>query len=90
MSAPNLDAMDSGDLMSFWHKHQQGRQWKQLFPDRMESISCVKCTVSLLANYASNKATAMSCRERGDIYHATQYEAIAEKIYKELPEFAKW
>jgi hypothetical protein len=43
-----------------------------------------------LAHYASNKATAMECRLRGDIQAAGIYEAICERIYTALPEDLRW
>ena len=43
-----------------------------------------------LRNYCSNKATAMECRERGWIATAIQYEDICERLYNELPGWARW
>jgi len=40
--------------------------------------------------YAWNKITAIVCRSEGKIDAALMYESICERIYKELPEFAKW
>jgi hypothetical protein len=43
-----------------------------------------------LHNYAANRATAMICRERGEITTALQYESICDRIYDSLPDFAKF
>ena len=43
-----------------------------------------------LANYASNKGTALACRARGDIPAAQVYEGICERIYAKLPAYARW
>ncbi len=43
-----------------------------------------------LAGYASNKATAMRCRERGDIQAALVYEKICELIHEKLPADLVW
>lgn len=85
----NLDDTfhDSDQLMAFWAKHQSGRQYRDIFPDGGKGT---KRAVADLANYASNLATARQCRARGDINTAKSYEAICEKIYRALPQFAKW
>ena len=43
-----------------------------------------------LAHYASNKATAMGCRLRGDIGAALIYENICDGIYNRLPKDLRW
>ena len=43
-----------------------------------------------LLNYASNKATAIGCRSRGEIGWALMYEGICDDIYKRLPDWARW
>ena len=40
--------------------------------------------VTLISHYAWNKSTAISCRLGGDIPTALSYEAICDKIYKQL------
>ncbi len=87
MGAPNLDGMWSDDLMQFWLKHQAGRRYRELFPQGGRNT---KRAAADLANYASNKATAMGCRGRGDINNALQYENICDRIYSNLPAFARW
>ena len=84
---PNLDALDSSELMSFWMKHRRGRGYKILFP--VGGPGSMIATGSL-ANYASNIATAKNLRTAGDIAAAVIYETIADRIYSKLPEWAKW
>jgi glycine cleavage system protein P-like pyridoxal-binding family len=86
-NVPNLDAEEGDALMAFWARHQRGRHAKVLFPEGGRGT--VSATAAL-ANYASNKATAISCRERGDILAAQLYEGIADRIYASLPDFARW
>lgn len=86
-AAPNLDAMTSDDLMTFWAKHQRGRRYLDLF---CEGGRGTKIATADLANYASNKSIAMQCRVRGDIPSALMYEDIADRIYNNLSAFARW
>ena len=86
---PNLDAMTERELRSFWHATYVGG-WavaRFLFPDRPKNyVSATRA----LGNYASNKGTAMACRLRGAIQEATVYEGIADRIYDDLPDYARW
>jgi hypothetical protein len=84
---PNFDAMEPDELMEFWSAHNAGRGRKALFPDG--GLGTMRATADL-ANYASNKATAMRCRLKGDIETAQMYERICETIYNGLPEWARW
>lgn len=88
----NLDGENSEDLMQFWAWGGASgttlyRAARAIFPDRPRGY--VSATGSL-RGYASNKATAMSCRSRGDIRAAQVYEAICEAIFEDLPQWAKW
>lgn len=85
-TVPNLDAMTADELMTFWVEHQRGRGRARL---GLHGRGSVNATADL-ANYASNKATAISCRLRGDITAATVYETIADNIYERLPISARW
>ena len=58
-----------------------------LFPDGGKGTQLATAS---LANYASNKATAVRLRLQGDITMAVMYEDIADKIYRGLPDWAKW
>jgi hypothetical protein len=86
---PNLDGMFPDDLHAFWNQYRRATK-----SQRLELFGRTgKGTVTAardLANYASNKATAMQCRARGDIRGAQMYEAICERIYSGLPDFARW
>ncbi len=82
---PNLDAMDHDELMEFWMKHQRGRRRKDLGLSGPGSVN----TTGDLACYAVNKATAITCRLRGDINAAVIYEGIADRIYSRLPDSAR-
>lgn len=84
---PNLDCESHADLMAFWAKHQNGRNARELFPNGGKGS---RLATANLANYASNKATAMHCRINGDINSALMYESICDRIYAKLPESAKW
>lgn len=85
----NLDSMESSELMEFWNVHRFAR-----YADRMSIFGCAgdgtKIAAKAAANYASNKATAIQCRARGDIQAALIYEGICDKIYATLPDFARW
>lgn len=89
--APNLDhATESEDtLMTYWHviHCHPVRTARRLFPARLRGY--VSATHALGA-YASNKSAAIACRRRGDIKAAGVYETICDRIYSELPSFARW
>ena len=84
---PNLDCMEDDDLMGFWLRHQRGRKARDIFPNGGKGT---RTATGDLAAYAVNKATAMSCRIRGDIRAALIYEKICEDIYDGLPDSARW
>jgi hypothetical protein len=87
-NVPNLDCFTCAtELMEFWNKHQNGRNYRALFPT---GGAGTKRATADLANYASNTAAARGCRLRGDINSALMYEGIAERIYGNLPTFAQW
>jgi hypothetical protein len=88
--APNLDAMTASELMTFWASYRGIRPVtpaQLMFPNnrvgRVKAFHDLQC-------YASNKATAIQCRQRGDIQTAQIYESICERIYSQLPDYAKW
>jgi flagellar biosynthesis GTPase FlhF len=83
---PNLDATSQADLLIFWHRHQGGRAAYLIGL----SGSGMRTTTAKLANYAANKATAMSLRLAGKISAAMTYERICEDIYETLPNEVKW
>jgi hypothetical protein len=85
----NLDCEDEKDLMEFWFLAHSCpvKVARRVFPAKPAFY--VQASNDLAA-YASNKATAMSCRRRGDITAAQLYESICDRVYAELPEFARW
>lgn len=89
-NVPNLDAMTKEDLWEFWKKHREGRSRKEselLIGDKRKNYTVFAAN---LANYACNKATAMKCRENGEIQAALVYEKICEVIYSTLPSDLRW
>lgn len=85
---PNLDGMSADDLMAFWSLYNRpSRKDAERLVGRRKGFTTI---VGSLAGYASNKATAMHCRERGDIQGATVYETIADSIYARLPADLQW
>ncbi len=90
MNAPNLDdSMTAAELFAWSHTigHATKAQRIELFGN---SGKGTKLAAKALANYAANKGTAMQCRARGDIATAQMYESICERIYSDLPAFARW
>lgn len=88
--APNLDCMTTADLYAFVEESKGLRPRslaRKLFPDHPKGLE--RATRDL-HNYAWNKITAMACRGRGDVSTALHYEAICDRIYNKLPEFARW
>jgi hypothetical protein len=87
-TVPNLDAMPESELMAFWSRYHR--------PTRKDAAALVgkrKGYIGLaqtLANYAVNKATAMTCRLRGDINAAQVYEHACDLCYDRLPEDLRW
>lgn len=86
----NLDCMDRDDLMAFWrttYPPHPVKAARELFPERpVGYVTAFK----ELGHYAANKATAIRCRLDGSIDRALMYEKIADRIYSELPAFARW
>ena len=85
----NLDGIDSDEL---WDLHKRLRQRlvaeaRKLFPDKPEGYVRAART---LRNYAANKATAMTLRAEGKIATALTHERICQRLYGDLPEFARW
>ena len=89
---PNLDAMTTDDLMTFWRKYALGGRTRrvdaqELIGDRRPGYTGL---ARALANYASNRATAQRCRVRGNIVAALNYEHICQMIYDGLPADLRW
>jgi len=75
--------MDVWAAIHFWPRVSA----KVLFPHKMKGY--VSTTVNI-GHYASNKATAMRCRKEGNIKSALIYEQICERVYNNLPTWARW
>lgn len=87
----NLDAMEHDQLIDFavrfiGHGVRPIRAARELFPTQPKGY--VEYT-RMLRNYAWNKATAVSCRLEGNINSALSYEAICDRIYAQLPDYAR-
>lgn len=83
----NLDDMDPQELWSFWKAAQTRAKARELFPDRPLGYCR---TTRLLGNYACNKAVAIKLRREGNIARAQAYESICERLYSDLPAYARW
>lgn len=92
-NVPNLDCFASaGELWELWQQWGGSsvrplRQAREMFPGRRKGI--VRAMQDLRA-YAANKATAMALRSDGEIQNALTYEGICERIYDDLPVWARW
>ena len=85
----NLDATDIDDLRAFHDRLRKHlvAEARKLFPDRPQGYLRAART---LKHYASNKATAMELRLAGKINDALTYEGICDRLYSQLPDFARW
>lgn len=87
----NLGAMDESELIAF--TRDCGNEVRpiafarKLFPDRPTGY--INTTLDL-RNYAWYTITAMQFRRRGDIPLALEYEEMRDRIYRELPIWARW
>ena len=88
----NLDCIDQ-DSLRFLAYEIIGNGVRPIRGARLLFPSCPKGYVAAtckIHHYAINKLTAMACRLRGDISAALEYEDTCERIYKDLPKYAKW
>jgi len=85
----NLDCMTPDELRNFWREHNQcgWQRARKLFPGRPDGYIDVTYSLAL---YAEQKAEAMKHRASGNIERALMHERSCERIYAELPEFARW
>jgi hypothetical protein len=86
---PNLDGMSDADLMAFWKRYRRPKRKDaaELIGDTRKGYTNL---ASLLAAYAVNKATAMTCRAKGDIQGAETYEHGCRLVYERLPQDLRW
>jgi hypothetical protein len=83
-----LEGLEPDDLRAFSAAAQNPILFgRMLFPKRTRSFSLV---VPLLAGYADRTARAMELRKKGLVTSAMHIEQVADTIYNQLPEFAKW
>jgi hypothetical protein len=81
--------MTQEDLMAFWKRFHRAtrKDAAELIGDRRKGFTTIAAT---LANYACNKAVAMTCRLRGDITAASTYEHACELCYAQIPGDLQW
>ncbi len=86
--APNLDGMDQEDLFHFAMGAEDRKRVaaRKLFGTHPHG----PIALMSLVTYAWNKITAMQKRLDGDIASAILFEDACEKMYRKLPEFARW
>lgn len=85
----NLDnGYDADGLWALWEQHHRAprRTAAAWFPDRPEGYVSAAHDI---AAYCCNKSVAMKTRARGDVAAAQVYERICDRIYNELPCFAR-
>jgi len=84
----NLDAMTPSELWNLWETIDQRliSSARILFPGQTKGIIAAARDFK---NYCSNKATAMVFRMDGDIPQALKHEGICDRIYQDLPKWAK-
>jgi hypothetical protein len=86
---PNFDAMTEAELMAFWSKYHRPTRndAATLVGDRRKGFTVIATT---LANYACNKACAISLRLKGEVERAQTYEHACDLSYSQLPEDLRW
>lgn len=89
MNVPNIDCMSNAELNAFAESplRKPIKKARAMFPERPRGYVTARYNLN---HYAWNAIAARSCRLRGDITGAQVYELICDRIYKELPEFARW
>ena len=88
---PNLDAMETRELLDFWVKHRLGINAHLLFPDSdSANLMADRQAAHNLSEYALTKTAAINCRRRGAIQEAMRWELKCESIYVDLPARARW
>ena len=90
---PNLDAMNDDELMTFCRTHTDGMEWRQLFhTDEADRFECERAqeTARQLSLYAWHLYLSRNARLEGKVHSARSQEAFAQRIYNQLPEWARW
>ena len=78
---PNLDGMFADELMEYANRLDDNR------PSIAHDDHAHYCAV---AQYARLKAGAMRDRANGNVQSALTQESWCDRIYAQLPEWAKW
>lgn len=86
---PNFDGMVPEDLAKWYYDHQPVTPTTaaHIFPGRPSGY--IEAT-NRLADYARHKCVAMAARAHGKIQLALRREALCDRLYQELPEYARW
>ena len=90
IGAPNIDGLHPQDIwelvMRIRGQSARRRAAREWFGGRRGAIAAVK----EIEFYARLTFTARACRQRGEIQSALHYEECADRVYQDLPEWAKW
>lgn len=90
IGSPNFDGMDEGDLLA-WHEAAWKRpksMARELFPGKWPDSETI---TGELRRYCSFSLEARKYRLTGGIEHARYIENdLMQRIYTEMPEWAKW
>ena len=88
-NVPNLDGMMVEEVKRWWRANVPMTEAKAaaIFPTRPTGyLEAAKA----LMTYAARKASAMEHRKDGNISKALRLEGECDKIYNNLPAYAKW
>jgi hypothetical protein len=88
----NPETMEKDDLMAFWQMTDEANPIaaaRKFFGEPPYQHGYVRVFKDLGA-YSCNKAIALGLRSDGQIGSAQKYERICERIYRNLPAWAKW
>jgi len=81
-NVPNLDCMDTQELIEFVTRHAYGAN--------NATLGVSPYVTDLLSRYAALSCVARQARGEGDIQNAIAYESKMDSVYGRLPETAKW
>ncbi len=86
---PNLDAAGPDELTKFAERYEGAlfTKARELFPDRPKRYVCAARD---LGHYARNLSVAWKLRAEGKVQSAVKYEEICDRIFNNLPRYARW
>ena len=87
---PNLDAMEPDELVRFYFQFQDGMAWRELFNEGEVDPAFAQETARLLCSYAWTLLQAKRERLAGRIPSAQRLEHQAQRLYNQLPDWARW